>query len=181
MNDYQVKLLDVLLDYVGGIDISDGVIDCSYSWDGQDNDEWQFKDADKTYGYENLSNAELNRHLVNYLNEQGIKTERGLEWNLQRWRECRYSMAKDKDGNEIDNRRDLATMLDDIGLLEKSDLFGSDEDSLGFVKMDYNVLRQGKKDVYKLEKKDWVKRNDLDTKKYMGQRFEDILDKAQAK
>ena len=87
----------------------------------------------------------------------------------------------DKDGNEIDNRRGLETMLDDIGLLEKADLFCVNEDNLGFATMDYNVLRQGKKDVYKLEKKDWVKRSDLDTNKYMGQRFQDILDQGQVR
>lgn len=114
MNEYQTKLIRTLADLVKDLD-----------------SDW--------YGF---SGHRTNELIVNLLNEKGIKTERGKEWTLKRWRECRLSMAiNEKTGKRAKTVREVGEILENAGLDEEMAFCRSKTDELGYTATDYVRLR----------------------------------------
>jgi hypothetical protein len=142
MNKHQCYLLEVLLDHLSGFDL-DNTMETDWKWNGnpEGTDQLEFKEADNCSGWEVLSNDQIHTEIISFLNESGIKTERGLDWNKQRWRECRYAMAKGEDGKKISTRRDIQSILEKNQLTDTFNLYGGSETDLGYKQRDYDRFR----------------------------------------
>jgi hypothetical protein len=114
MNTFQANLVRVLLDLA--LDLGD---------------EWM-----------SFSDQRTNELIVKLLNENGIKTERGKEWTLKRWRDCRRSMAvNETTGRKVASAREIGEILERAGLDEELGFCRAKDDELGYSAVNYVRLR----------------------------------------